>query len=366
MYEKSVLDTITRSPSDFSVWALDRSFRYRYFNQTHAQLMHTFWNSEIHIGMSVLDSISDPTYRHTVDRVYRRVLNGETMRLENALEDTDGNIRTFQHLLTPLTPVISPQTNYGRTPGIVAFSLEVTETRESQKALKEALNDRNALIQELDHRVKNSLQLILSLLRMDADTVDTGWARHTVVGAMNRVSALAYLYDSTVTGEHLSQVSLNEYVQQIIGHLVQSHSSRNHRVPIHASVDSAVIPMKHAMSVGLLVNELISNCLNWASAHSLEGTILVALRHRGPDQLELSVAHTSEDGPSGRTVGADKTPTGRSGQKADRERCAADPDNDGSEDAGLVSLLVSQLSGEMHTDPADCKRTVVTFPIRAE
>lgn len=282
---EALLEVILSKPSQFSVWALDNSYRYIYFNETHAALMRRFWNAEIRLGEEVLSCIDNQAYRETTEGRYEAVLAGETVSDESAISDRDGQVRTFHTLLSP----IEGKRIGLRSRGIAAFSVETTQLRRQQQALRLAEEDKTSLLQELDHRVKNNLQTIMSLLRIQMDTLPGDHRRSVLQDAINRVSALGYLYDSLVITEHVSQVALHSYLEMIASSVLQD--TRIHRTPrLERDMEELYVPMPAAVALGLIASEFLSARArqDGTGGHESEsGRVYMALQRREQDRARL-------------------------------------------------------------------------------
>ncbi len=250
---RSLLEAILSRPAQFSVWAIDGQYRYLYFNQTHAALMREFWGTDIRLGDSVLSYLTDPSYRRTTRDRYSAAMHGEAVADETGLTDRSGAYRTFHTLLSPL----------GRSEvlrsagGIAAFSIETTQLRQQQLALRAAEEDKESLLHELDHRVKNNLQTILSILNIQVNSLSESTAREVLQDAMMRVAALGHLYDASVVTEHVSQIALHIY----LGRIVQQNSAArgpDGSAQFSADMEEMYVPMATAVPLGLVTAELLA------------------------------------------------------------------------------------------------------------
>jgi two-component sensor histidine kinase len=177
----------------------------------------------------------------------------------------------------------------GSTGGIAAFSIETTQLREQQLALRAAEEDKESLLHELDHRVKNNLQTILSILHIQVDSLSESTSREVLQDAIMRVAALGHLYDASVVTDHVSQIALHTYLGRIVR---QSSTARDRGgpAPFTADLEEMYVPMGTAVPLGLLTAELLTG-LRKSSALCPEGPGLrIELITAGHTTGRLSVA----------------------------------------------------------------------------
>jgi two-component sensor histidine kinase len=278
---KGLLEAILDRPAQFSIWAVDTRFRYIYFNRTHAKLMLEFWGTRIRRGTSVLAYLGDSEYRNMTSDRYRKALSGTTLATETGVTDRTGRYRSFHTLLSPLR-------GDGRNAvgtGVAAFSIETTELTRRRRELAAAEADKESLLHELDHRVKNNLQTILSILRIQVGSLEDADARKVLQGAMHRVAALGFLYDTSVLSDRVSSISLDGYLHRIVSHFNYEHvdidaaeaASRTSATTFQTDLEPMPVAMHTAVPLGLITTEL-----------------LTALRTRAQDEAELQVLLRSD------------------------------------------------------------------------
>lgn len=154
---------------------------------------------------------------------------------------------------------------------LVALARVGTKVRDEDESLRQSLRDKDALLLELQHRVKNNLQMITALIRMEARNVpdrETGERFDRLAG---RISSLALLYRSLAAGERGDSVDLGIYLSQIASAVMQAHAPEGIRLDL--KVDTWSVGVDVAMPAGLVVNELLTNALKHAFPNEGGGTI---------------------------------------------------------------------------------------------
>lgn len=165
----------------------------------------------------------------------------------------------------------------GVATGMIGVNWDITEQKSSEEALRASVVEKTALLMEIHHRVKNNLQVIASLLRLEGrrSTVDDTKA---VLGDMqSRIRAMALLHESLYRNGTFASVDLASYLRQLAAQAFQAQSTNLVAVKLEFNLESVQVGMDQAVSCGLLVNELISNCLKHGFPDDLAGKISIEL-----------------------------------------------------------------------------------------
>jgi PAS domain S-box-containing protein len=172
---------------------------------------------------------------------------------------------------------------------------DVTERRRTQEALEQALNDKTMLLREVNHRVKNSLQLVSGLLNLQVAAADDETARHHLRDAAHRISAVAQVHQRLYRAEQFRSLDFGSFLSELCGDLARGAGEPR---TIDVAVDSDLIelPVDQAVPLGLIANELVTNAIKHAGADAAR--IRVSLV-RETDGLLLSVADQGPGLPPG-------------------------------------------------------------------
>ena len=164
----------------------------------------------------------------------------------------------------------------------------------SEAQLRVALKDKDALLREVHHRVKNNLQVIDSLLRMETRRSDLEETRAVLQDMQGRIRTMAQLHEVLHRSGAVSGIDLGAYLGQLITRTLQARSTRPGAVRVQLDLAPVQVEMDQATPCGLLVNELVSNSMKHGFADGRSGEVRVSLRQQpgGPD-LVLQV---SDDG----------------------------------------------------------------------
>jgi two-component sensor histidine kinase/PAS domain-containing protein len=177
----------------------------------------------------------------------------------------------------------------GEDPRCIMLSRDITARKQVEQALQASLNDKVGLLNEVHHRVKNNLQVMTSLLRLEANR-STQAETKAVLGEMQgRIRSMALLHESLYRSGTFASVELGAYLKQLCTQAFRSGAQQNGGVQLVLDLAKVQVTLDQATPCGLLVNELISNCLKHGFPQGRTGEVRVALTPMEGPQWCLSV-----------------------------------------------------------------------------
>lgn len=178
----------------------------------------------------------------------------------------------------------------GEVIGVSRVSRDISQLKQAHLKVQVALADKEALLKEVHHRVKNNLQVITSLLRLESRRSAHADTRRVLDEMTGRIRAMAMLHESLYRSETLATVDLGIYLQQLATQIFRAQATYGNPVRLQLDLASVQLDLDRATPCGLLINELISNSLKHAFPHERGGEIWVkaALLEQGT-RVRLSV-----------------------------------------------------------------------------
>jgi two-component sensor histidine kinase/DNA-binding response OmpR family regulator len=158
-----------------------------------------------------------------------------------------------------------------------------------EKALSNALAAAEVLLQEVHHRVKNNLQIISSLLNMQADGLPES-AQGALEESQRRVRSMALVHEQLYSRERPDQLDFDEYVTSLTSELFAAYSIHSGRIQLRLDLEPVLLDLDQAIPCGLILNELITNSLKYAFPQNQAGEVAVRLHRGGDGRVTLSVA----------------------------------------------------------------------------
>jgi PAS domain S-box-containing protein len=165
----------------------------------------------------------------------------------------------------------------------------VVGRKRNEERLKGSLLEKDVLLKEVHHRVKNNLQLISSLLNLQSSKVDDLTVREMLSETRNRVHSMALVHENLYRAGDFGRISIDEHIQHLCAHLTRAYGVQARNIQLTSDVDELILDLDSAVSVGLILNELVSNSLKHAFPNNRRGVIRIALKTFDDGRYSLSV-----------------------------------------------------------------------------
>lgn len=165
----------------------------------------------------------------------------------------------------------------GEDPRCIVLSRDITPRKHAEQALQASLDDKVGLLNEVHHRVKNNLQVITSLLRLEGNRSAQAETRTVLDEMQGRIRSMALLHESLYRTGTFASVELGAYLRQLCTQAFRTGARQNDGVQLVLDLAPVQVTMDQATPCGLLVNELVSNCLKHGFPNGRTGEVRVAL-----------------------------------------------------------------------------------------
>lgn len=219
----------------------------------------------------------------------RKIVEGKSNQFVFPFQSGDRKLTLFMERSSPITD------RERRVYTIFARNLQtalsnaytIKKKEKIEKELKTSLKEKDMLLREVHHRVKNNMQIISSLLSLQSNYVD-GEAVNVLKESQDRVKSMAMIHEKLYQSSSLTHIDFAEYLQSLLNNLLRSYNGNSGNVTLNMNVERVFLNIETAMPLGLTVNEIVSNSLKHAFPGG-EGTINLKL-HRVLDGLELQIS----------------------------------------------------------------------------
>jgi two-component sensor histidine kinase len=167
------------------------------------------------------------------------------------------------------------------------------ETEEKKRIIEISLTEKETLLKEIHHRVKNNLQIISSLLNLQANRTDDENLKRIMSEARNRISSMALIHQKIYQSGNLSSVDFQAYIEQMAQSIDANFNNEKKNIVQHINTHGLALDIDTSIPLGLIINELLTNSYKYAFADRSSGTITISLKEKNAEELEL---HVSDDG----------------------------------------------------------------------
>ncbi len=168
--------------------------------------------------------------------------------------------------------------DYDNKPANFAVLLDLTERLHAEQKLRNTLQEKQVMIREIHHRVKNNLQVISSLLRLQSEKLDDEQTRCIFDECRHRILSIALVHDKLYQTQDFARINLAHYIRSLTSHLAHSYYYGKEKIRIRTHLDDFVVDINRAIPYGLIINELVSNSLRHAFPNQVEGNIMIDMK----------------------------------------------------------------------------------------
>lgn len=224
-------------------------------------------------------------------------------------------------------------------PMVLSAIVDISERRQRDESVQRALKEKELLLGEVHHRVKNNLQMIHSLLDLQAMQLGDERAREMLRDSQNRVRSMSLIHQTLYQSHDFARVDFAYFLETLGGVLLDSYADRRSRIELRLADTPISLPIAAAIPCGLIVNELVSNAIKHGFPGEHRGTVDVSITRAADGFFQLEVANDGVPMPESTEIETAKT-------------------------LGLVlvTMLTQQLHGTLEVQRSDPVRFRIRFP----
>ncbi len=258
---------IEQSPN--SIVITDHEGNIEYVNPFFTEI--TGYSTEDVIGKNPRILSSGKTLPETYENMWRVITSGEVWQGEFLNRKKSGELFWESVSIGPITDEGKNTTHY------IAIKQDITEKKKNNIRLKESLQEKETMLKEIHHRVKNNLQIISSLLNMQAEHYKNPEAKEAINTSRSRVKAMAIVHENLYRSPDLAKTPMDGYIRKLVKNIYSVYGVTEERIGLECRVDGISFGLDTIIPLGLIINEAISNSLKHAFPEGRSGKISISL-----------------------------------------------------------------------------------------
>ncbi len=278
IYEQKLLSqsgklTAIFDSSHHYIWTINKEEKLTSFNKNYYDLVTSLYNTKPYVGL-ILDRgalSNDREYTMILKLNYAKAFDGQATNFEIETYDKEQKRVYLEIFFNP----IYENNNVVEVSGIAH---NITEKKQVQQKMELSLKEKEILLKEVHHRVKNNMQVISSILNLQSSYVSDEYALTLLKESQNRIKTMAYIHESLYQNKSFTSVNFSDYVQTLVNNIVQSYTYSNEKIKLELNIEKITLSLDSSIPAGLIINELITNAIKHAFPGTKQGFIFFNLR----------------------------------------------------------------------------------------
>jgi PAS domain S-box-containing protein len=278
------IESIFNSTENLMMWTLNHDFEITELNANFIKNMESVFGEEVKLSeniMAILQRHVDHNFYQGQLQAFNNGFKGRPQQFELPLKNEKNETIWWQCFLNPVYL-------HGKLEELSCLVYDNTERKEIDRKIRDSLKEKEVLLQEVHHRVKNNLQVISSILNLQSSYVNDPKTLEILRESQQRIKSMSFIHETIYRTADFCRLEFMDYIKTIASNLIQSYRTAATRVDFVADMQSVGLNLDQAIPCGLIINELVSNALKYAFKGRKKGTLTVILREEN-DEVILAV-----------------------------------------------------------------------------
>ncbi len=270
--------------TDDGIWSVNRNMQVTILNASAKRFFKDIYGAELYVGAYFPDVF--PTAVHSLwDHILKSAFSGLKSHQELTFQHTDGTDCIMDVSVNPISD------DQNAITGVSFFAKDITARKKTELSAAANLKEKEIMLSEIHHRVKNNLAIVSGILMLQQDKMDDV-ANKTIYGeAINKIKSIALIHEKLYQNKSLAEIQFNDYIDSL-AETVRGSMGDDKTISVDVDADPMIMDVTTAIPCGLILSELLTNAYKHAFKHQDSGRIVVRLRKK-PGGFTLSV---SDDG----------------------------------------------------------------------
>lgn len=281
--QQSLLKSLIEGSKDL-IAALDREFRYITFNSAYQAEFLKIFECDIKVGTSLINVLAHlPEEQSKIVETWKRALSGDEFTIILELSDISRDRNYYEMTYSNI------RDENGQLLGAAHIAKNINARIRAEQQLQASLQEKNVLLKEIHHRVKNNLQLVSSFLDMQSRRTRQQEAALVLQDSQSRIASIALIHEKFCRSENLAAIRFIRYIVDLTAYLFDIYNIPSNTIKLNIDVDDIFLDIDTAIPYGLIINELVSNSLKYAFPNNSKGEIDVKFHANSQGKLILIV-----------------------------------------------------------------------------
>jgi len=167
---------------------------------------------------------------------------------------------------------------------------DITERKKTEKQIEASLHEKETLLKEIHHRVKNNMQIVSSLLDHQIQFIKDKNVIEIFAESQNRIASMALVHEKLYQSKDLAKIDFSDYISDLTANLFQSYQENSGKIRLNMNIENIQLDIDFAIPCGLIINELVTNSLKYAFPADRVGEIKIVFRRTIENTLELVIS----------------------------------------------------------------------------
>ncbi len=258
--------------TDDCIWSIDRNLRITILNHASKRCLGMMYGVDIHAGMYFPDGLPSSAIA-SWDRIVKSAFLGHKSHHELPFTFEEGGERIMDVSVNPILDGDS------LISGVSFFAKDITQRKLWEEQLGANLKEKEILLAEIHHRVKNNLAIVSSILMLQQDKIEDELYKQVYTEAINKIKSIALIHEKLYQNKSLAEIEFSEYIRSLADSVASSmHSGK--QVSVDVDAEPMILDIITAIPCGLILSELLTNAFKHAFTDQESGRILIEFRKK--------------------------------------------------------------------------------------